>query len=157
MLAEAPTPNTSRARLKPHVWRPHADPWKDVPYKQREAEPVPWPYLWSPNQVPAPRAGCHQPLLSPHAGCRRLRVAEAWLATKGLSGRQQVQGGEKTGCWGLPRGLTVGGWEERRPDSAGRLSPMGLGLPPSCPLPWSPGSCPHVALYLQHAVFSRWA
>lgn len=147
-VGSSPPPPISRARLKPHVWRPHAAPWKDVPYKQHEAEPVTWPYLWSPNQVPAPRAGCCRPLLSPDTGCRRLRLAEAQLTAKGLSGRQQVQGGRKGRLWGLPRGASR--WVDgRRGGPTVRrqaVPPWAWASTPPAHCPGSPGSCPHVAL-----------
>lgn len=133
-----PPPHISRERLKPHVWRPYADRWKDVPCKQHEAEPVAWPHLWSLTRAPAPRASHCQPLPTPDAGSwmLRLRAPARERATQKAAGARGQQRQLLLSLWvdGKREGQTVG---------AG-CSPTSLGPPSHCL--WRLGSCPHLAL-----------
>lgn len=148
------THHISRERLKPHVWRPCTDCWKDVPYKQYEAEPVTRPHLWSPVQTPAPRANNCQLLPSPKASSRMIRVAEARPAGGGLSGSSRCKGREETGSPG-PRGRGMGA--EKAPFRGRLLSNQpGPGHSPSACGVWGHASTlPRVPR--KRAPFPLWA
>ena len=148
-----PQHHISRERLKPHVWRPYTDCWKDVPYKQYEAEPVTRPHLWSPTQAPAPRATYCQLLSPAKASSGMVSVAEAWPARRGLSRSSRCKGREGTGSPG-PQGRWMGA--EKAPFGEGS-SPISLGLgAPPVPGVWGHAP-PWPCVPRKQAPFPLWA
>lgn len=111
----APSPRVSRARLKPHVRRPGADPIAGGTFRTYTAGGTACP--WAAPLVPDPGPSPQSPLVpTPPRPEPWLHNAEARGARscEGLNRRQQVQGREKTGSPGLSVWM-----EERKPGRRG--------------------------------------